>query len=130
MRGTQLALLAVGVMTLACAPAHAHRELFTQDCQGQVHLMGGVVSIGGPGAPDGDGMWSHIVRTLKARLACKCGADMNPDEFLRKFSVAHALLNLMGLSPDTTVTRTSQVQSDANSSSSQRAMWTSVLESL
>jgi hypothetical protein len=28
-------------MTLACAPTQAHRELFTHDCQGQLHMMSG-----------------------------------------------------------------------------------------
>jgi hypothetical protein len=36
-----LALLAAGLMTLACAPAEAHRELLTHDCQGQLHMMSG-----------------------------------------------------------------------------------------
>ena len=48
MRLPQLALLAVGLMTLACAPTQAHRELFTHDCQGQLHMMSGSCVARGP----------------------------------------------------------------------------------
>jgi len=53
------------------------------------------------GAKDFDKMWSHIVRTLKTRLKCKCGQDMDPDEFLRKFHPLPAVLNLLSLQPVT-----------------------------
>jgi hypothetical protein len=53
------------------------------------------------GVKDFDKMWSHIVRTLKTRLKCKCGQEMDPDEFLRKFHPLSAVLNLLSLQPVT-----------------------------
>jgi hypothetical protein len=38
---TRAPLLFAVAMLLACAPARADRELFTFDCQGQIHIMAG-----------------------------------------------------------------------------------------
>jgi hypothetical protein len=55
------------------------------------------VSFGAKGAAE---MWKHIMDELRDRLKCKCGgAGMPSDEFLRKYSPASAMLNLLKVSP-------------------------------
>ena len=41
MRGLMRTVLIAVAMLLSCDPARADRELFTFDCQGQVHIMAG-----------------------------------------------------------------------------------------
>ena len=54
------------------------------------------------GAKDADKLWSHVMTTLRERLKCKCGGDMDGDEFLRKYNPMAAILNL--LDPSTVMT--------------------------
>ena len=60
------------------------------------------VSFGAKGAAE---MWKHIMDELRDRLKCKCGgAGMPSDEFLRKYSPASAMLNMLKVSPDNSST--------------------------